>query len=62
MLQPRYVFALLFKGYRDVLAVFLQSGSVPVFDARRTERYVASTGDLYDAVRRAGVNFALRYD
>ena len=45
-----------------MLAVFLQSGSVLVFDARRTKHYVASTSDLHDAVRRAGVNFALRYD
>ena len=45
-----------------MLAVFLQSGSVLVFDARRTEHYVASTSDLYDSVRRTGVNFTLRYD
>ena len=55
MLQSRYVFAVLFKGYRDVLA-----GSVPVFDAQRTKHYVASTSDLHDAVRHAGVNFAPR--
>ena len=62
MLQPRYVFAVLFKGYRDVLAVFVQSGSMPVFDARRTKHYVARVSDLHDSVRRTGVNFTLRYD
>lgn len=45
-----------------MLAVFAQSSSVPVFDARRTEHCIASTGDLYDSVSRAGVNFTLRYD
>ena len=49
MLQPRCVFAVLFKGYRDVLAVFVQSGSVPMLDARRAEHYVARTSGLYDS-------------
>ncbi len=60
MLQSRYAFTLLFKGYRDVLSAFLQSGSVSMLDARRAEHYVASTSDLHDAVRHAGVNFAPR--
>ena len=62
MLKPRYVFAVLFKSYRDMLAVFAQSCSVPVFDARRAEHYVARASDLYDPIRRTGVNFTLRYD
>ena len=45
MLQSRYIFAILFKGYRDALAVFMQSSSVPVFDAQRTKHYVAQASD-----------------
>ena len=50
MLKPRYVFAILFKGYRDALAVFAQPGFVPAFDVRRTKHYVARTSDLHDSV------------
>ena len=57
MLQPCYVFAVLFKGHCDMLAIFLHSGSMPVLEVRRTEHYVASTSDLQDAVCCAGVNF-----
>ena len=60
MLQPCYVFAVLFKGYCDMLAIFLHSGSVPVLEVRRAEHYVASTSDLQGVVCCAGVNFALR--
>lgn len=59
MLQPRYVFAVLFKSHCDMLAIFLHSGFVPVLEVRRTEHYVASTSDLQDVVCCAGVNFAL---
>lgn len=60
MFQPRYVFAVLFKGHCDVLAIFLHSGSVPVLEIRRTEHYVASISDLQGVVCCASVNFALR--